>query len=161
MRFGEFALAVGCIDTGNRWRIDTTSWSIVAGIRPSLAVLGPPMSWIDNRGCRLVSEKPFGSSQSVEDMVRQWAKIPGGSPDPVCKGGAIQLDALAGINLRLPGNWWDEEGAEILRDVFASGAIAARVARRYGLSWRASVGIPPSTIRLGAEAWTTELSQER
>lgn len=35
-------------------------------------------------------------------MVTQRAKIPGCPPDPVCKGGAIQLDALAGINLRLP-----------------------------------------------------------
>jgi hypothetical protein len=26
----------------------------------------------------------------------------GGSPDPVCKGGAIQLDALPGVDLRLP-----------------------------------------------------------
>lgn len=35
-------------------------------------------------------------------MVTQWAKIPGGPPDPVCKSRAIQLDALAGVDLGLP-----------------------------------------------------------
>jgi hypothetical protein len=35
-------------------------------------------------------------------MIAQGAQIPGRSADPVCKGRAIQLDALPGIDLRLP-----------------------------------------------------------
>jgi hypothetical protein len=35
-------------------------------------------------------------------MVTQRAKIQGCPPNPVCEGGAIQLDTLAGIDLRLP-----------------------------------------------------------
>jgi len=90
--------AISGIDTGDHRRIFAAPWSIVAGIGPNLARLRPPAPGIQHRRRGLVGEQPFGSSQSLEDMITQGAQIPGCPPNPVGQGGPVKLDTLAGID---------------------------------------------------------------
>jgi len=102
MRFGSLGLAIGSVDIGSHRRITAAPWPIVAGIGPDLTGLRSPSTGIEDRRGGLVGEQPLGSSQSLKDVIANGPKIPCCPADPVCKGGTIQLDALPGIDLRLP-----------------------------------------------------------
>jgi len=101
MGLGPLALAVSGIDIGHHRRIFAAPWSIVAGIGPELAGLGPTAPGIEHRRRRLVGEQPLGSSQSLQDVISQGAQIPGCLANPVGQGRAIELDVLAGVDLGL------------------------------------------------------------
>ena len=102
MRLRSLGLAIGSVDIGYHWRITTAPWPVIAGIGPDLAGLGLLPPRLEHGRGGLVGKQPLGASQSVEDVVAQRAQIPCCPADPVCKGGTIQLDALPGIDLRLP-----------------------------------------------------------
>ena len=102
MRLGALGLAIGSVDIGHQRRVTTTPWSVIAGIGPDLAGLRSLPSRLEHRRGGLIGKQSLGSSQSLEDVVAQGAQIPRCASDPVCKGGAVKLDALPGIDLRLP-----------------------------------------------------------
>jgi hypothetical protein len=102
MHLGPRGLAIGGIDIGDHRRITATPWPIIAGIGPDLAGLRSLAPGIEHGSGGLVGKQPLGSSQSLEDVVAQGAQIPRCASDPVCKGGAVKLDVLPGIDLGLP-----------------------------------------------------------
>ena len=69
MGVGALRLAIDDADIRHyRW-IAAAPWSIVPGIGPDLAVLGPPTPRIEYRRGRLVGEEPGRSSRPFEHMI--------------------------------------------------------------------------------------------
>lgn len=102
MRFWSLGFAIGSVDIGHQRRITAAPWPVVAGIGPDLAGLRSLAPWVEHRRRGLVGEQSLGSSQSLEDVIAQGAKIPCCPADPIGKGGSVKLDALTGIDLCLP-----------------------------------------------------------
>jgi hypothetical protein len=67
-------------------------------------------------------------------MIPKWRQPPSGSPNPVGKRGAIEMDALAGIDLRLPvqGEMIGVLGHQDMRDQSLGRDAAFDNARRRG-----------------------------
>ena len=98
-------LAVGCIDVGNAWRSVAGPGPLVACIGPQLAFLDAPASWIEHRRRRLVGEQLGRLLQLLQQPRMHRPQREGGAADPIGQGGAIERDALAGVDLRLAIEW--------------------------------------------------------
>ena len=93
--------AVGRIDVGHRRRVGSAPRSIVARIGPELAGLGPPSPGIEHRRGRLVGEQLGRGLQLLQQPLVQRAQQEGGAAGPVREGRAVEVDALAGVDLGL------------------------------------------------------------
>jgi hypothetical protein len=67
-----------------------------------LTGFGPAAAWIEHRGRGLVGEQLRGRPQPIEQPLVNRAQQEGCPSDPVRQCRAVQVDTLAGINLRLP-----------------------------------------------------------
>ena len=140
-----FMLAVGRIDVGHAGRLGSGTRADHRGRKPRVG-----LSWCDRariehgRRC-LVGEQLGRTLQPFKEAGVDRAKREGGAAHPIGQGRAIEIDALAGINLRL--------------------AIKRQVIGIFGDDdmgdERASVGMPFSISRSGAGAWLTSPSQAR
>ena len=99
MRLGALGLAIGSLYLGDHERVTAVPRSIIAGIGPDLAGLRLLASGFEHGRGGLIGEQSIGSSQSLEDMIAHGVQIPCRLANPAYKGGAIQLDALPGIDL--------------------------------------------------------------
>lgn len=102
MRLGALGPAISSADIVDHRRGTAGPRSIIAGIGPDLVIFRSFAPGIEYRGGGLNSEKARGSSQSLEDVIADRAQINGCLVYPVGKGGSVKLDALTGIDLRLP-----------------------------------------------------------
>ncbi|GAY21268.1 hypothetical protein SFOMI_1805 [Sphingobium fuliginis] len=102
MGLGPFGLTVRGVDVGHHRRITAAPGSIVADIGPQLPGLGATSPGIEHRGSGLVGEEPLGLAQLLERVIAQGPQVPGRPADPVSERRAIELDTLAGVDLRLP-----------------------------------------------------------
>ena len=98
-------LAVGCIDIGNARRSVAGPGPLVACIGPQLALLDAPASGIEHRRRGLVGEQLGRLLEPLQEPRVHRPQREGGAADPVGQGGAIERDALAGVDLRLAIEW--------------------------------------------------------
>ena len=142
--------AVGRIDEGDARRIGATPGPIVPGIRPELARLRASAARIEHRRRGLVGEQLARSLQGLEEPLVNGPEQEGGAPDPIGERRAIERDALASVDLRLPverkvvGVFGDEH----LRDEVVRRQAALDEPRRRGrlydrLASPAGVSRPP------------------
>ena len=83
-----------------RWRA-TAPWAIIPRQRPEVSSLRLARTRVKNRSTRLVHEQ-FGRTLQVGNQcVEDGAQFIGSSTDPVCKRGAVEIDALAADDLGL------------------------------------------------------------
>jgi hypothetical protein len=75
--------------------------SVIPGIGPELPGLGSAPSGIEHWRRRLIGEQLGGCPQMIEQAFVQGAQEPSSPADPVGQGGAVELDALPGVDLRL------------------------------------------------------------
>jgi hypothetical protein len=95
-------LAIGGIDIGDAWRIGTTPWPVVRRIGPRLTGLGAPAAGIEHRHRRLVGKQLWPLSELAKEALMQRTQVEGCLSHPVRQRRTIELNALAGVNLRLP-----------------------------------------------------------
>ena len=97
-----FGLAIGSVDIGDGGRVRAAPGPVVAGIGPELAGLGAAASGIEHRGGGLVGKQFWRLLQPREQPLMHRPQEEGCPPDPIGQGRAIQVEALAGVNLSLP-----------------------------------------------------------
>jgi len=103
-------LAGECMHSPRRGRIGEghARWcraaprSVIAGQRPEVSRLGLSCPRIENRGAGLVHEELGGPLQARHQRIMDGAEFEGGATDPVSLGGAVEVDALAAVDLCLP-----------------------------------------------------------
>ena len=101
MRDRPLRLSVRRVDVGDDRRVGAAPWSVIARISEELTGFGPAAAGIEHRRRRLVGEQLRGRPQPIEQPLMNRAQQEGGPSDPVGQCRAIEVDALAGINLRL------------------------------------------------------------
>ena len=99
---GMLGAAAGGVEIDHGGRIGTGPGPVVARDRPEIAGLGPPAPRVEHRRPGLVHEQLGRAFEVLEQTLVQRAELGGGAPDPVREGRAIELDALAGVDLALP-----------------------------------------------------------
>jgi hypothetical protein len=102
MRDRPLGFPVGSVDIDDARRIGPAPGAIVAGISPELAGLGAPAPGVEHRRRRLVGEQLGGRLERDQHAIIDRSQQPGGAADPIRQGGAIEIDALAGVDLGLP-----------------------------------------------------------
>lgn len=70
--------------------------------RPEVSDLGPSRPRIEDRGAGLVHEELGGPLQVGQQRVMDGPEFEGGATDPIGQGGAVEIDALAAVDLGLP-----------------------------------------------------------
>ena len=95
-------LAIGRVAIGDRWWIAPAPRTIVASICPELAGFGAASTRIEHRRRGLVGEQLGAALQLGQQMIAQRRQPPCRAAYPVRQRRAIELDALARIDLRLP-----------------------------------------------------------
>jgi pimeloyl-ACP methyl ester carboxylesterase len=102
-QMGDWALGAAIwtvkID-GCRW-IRSAPGSVIAGIDPEPAGLGPAAAGIEHRDRGVVGEQFAGREDVLGELLLQRLQPPAGASDPVRQGRAIQLDTLAAEDLAL------------------------------------------------------------
>ena len=93
--------AVGRIEIGDAGRIDPAPGSIVPCIGEQLAGLGAAAAGIKHRRRGLVGEELAGRLQPLEQPLMDRPKQEGCLSNPVGEGRAVQIDALARVDLGL------------------------------------------------------------
>jgi hypothetical protein len=102
MRDRPICLAIGCVDVGDAGRIRPAPRAVIACVCPELACLGASASRIEHRCRRLVGEQLGRSLEHREQAFVHRPQHEGSAADPIGQGRAVKVEALAGINLRLP-----------------------------------------------------------
>jgi hypothetical protein len=136
--------AVGCVDIGNTRWVGPTPGTVIGSISSKLTGLGTAAAGIEDGRGGLVREQPRQLLQPHEEALMQRAQVPGGMADPVRQRRAIQVDALAAVNL----------GLAIQRQMV--GIFGHQNLGDGSLGCR-----PPSISRTGAGACTRPSSQVR
>ena len=89
------------VDIGHdRW-IRAAPCSVIPGVSEELTGFGPAAAGIEHRRRRLVGKQLRGRPQPIEQPLINRAQQEGCSSNPVGQCRAIQVDALAGVNLGL------------------------------------------------------------
>ena len=99
---GTLGLAIGAIEIDRSRRVWSAPGTIVTGIDPKPAGLGAAAAGIKHRDRGVVGKQLLRCEDVLSESHLQRLQPPAGAADPVGKGRAIQLDALARKNLALP-----------------------------------------------------------
>src|SRR5690606_32589262 len=98
-------LAIGRIDIGDTRRVASLPWPIITGVSPELAGLGPAAAGIEHRRGRFIGEELRRDLQSRKQPFMHRTQMPSGAADPIGKRGAVEIDTLSGVDLRLAVKW--------------------------------------------------------
>lgn len=79
-----------------------TRWLTVRRYCPEPADPGAPAAGVEHRRAGLVHEEPLGAPEMRAHPVRDRPEVERGAPGPVSQRGAVELDALAAVDARLP-----------------------------------------------------------
>ncbi|ESX09824.1 hypothetical protein X767_32715 [Mesorhizobium sp. LSJC264A00] len=94
-------LSVRRIDIGDARRVAPFPWSVIAGIGPELTCLSLAAAGIEHWRGRLVGEEFWRGLQLAKQPLVDRTQVPGGAADPIGERGAIEIDSLPGVDLRL------------------------------------------------------------
>lgn len=100
--FGMLAAAPGRIVEQHDGRALATMAAVIGGDCPEEALLDLAASGIEHRRGGLVQEQALGRSQKPAHVVGDGLEMEAGPASPIAQCRAIQLDALAGVDLGLP-----------------------------------------------------------
>lgn len=89
------------IDIGDARRIAALPGPVIARISPELPGLGLASAGIEHRRRGLVGKELRRGFQLLQQPLVNGPQVPGRAADPVSERGAIQVDALPGVDLRL------------------------------------------------------------
>ena len=95
------AAATGIVEHHARWDIAAPS-SIIAGKRPEIASFGFTPAWVQHWCGGFIHEELGGALQIRCQAIDHRGQMEGRLADPRGQGRAIQIDALATVNLSLP-----------------------------------------------------------
>lgn len=76
-------------------------WPVITGQGPEVSGLGLSRPRVKDRGARLIHEELGGSLQVGHQRLMYRAEFEGGASHPIGKGGAVEIDALAAVDLGL------------------------------------------------------------
>jgi hypothetical protein len=96
-----FGLAIRSVDIGDGGRVRAAPGPVVAGIGRELAGLGAAASEIEHWGGSR-RQTVLATASASRAAAHAPAATGGGPPNPVGQGRAIQVEALARVNLSLP-----------------------------------------------------------
>ena len=96
------ALAVGRVGEPNGGRGQVSGWPVVANISPEPADLGSSVAWCKHRHWRVVGVKLACRHHMIAHCNHEWSEQLAGCADPSGQRRAVEVDAFASINLRLP-----------------------------------------------------------
>lgn len=96
-------LAIRRVEVGDAGRVRSNPGPVVARIREELTGLGPPPARIEHRRGGLVGEQLPGGLEPLEQARVHRPEREGGLAHPVGGRGAVEADALPGIDLGLAG----------------------------------------------------------
>jgi hypothetical protein len=102
MRDGTLCFAVRRKDVDCGGRRGSAPWSLIARIDPEPSRLGAAAARIEHRNRRIVGEEMIGGEHILAEPFMQGFEPPTGAADPIGKRRAIELDAVAREDLRLP-----------------------------------------------------------
>ena len=102
MGYGPLGLAVGGIDVGHARRLWAAPGPVITGVGPELARLGPSAPGIEHRRRGLVGEELLRRLEPHEQTGMHGAEQPGGTSNPIRQSRAVELHALAAVDLGLP-----------------------------------------------------------
>ena len=102
MRDQSSGCAIGRVDVGDAGRIRPAPGPVVARIRPELAGLGAAAARVEHRCRGLVGKQRARAFERLQEPLVHGPEEEGGAPDPVGQRRAVEADALAGKDLRLP-----------------------------------------------------------
>ncbi len=94
-------LAVGRVEVDDAGRIGSAPGPVVTRIGEELAGLGSSAAWIEHRGGGLVGEELGRGLEALEQALVDGPEQEGRFADPVGERGAVEMDALPGVDLRL------------------------------------------------------------
>src|SRR5579883_1254400 len=109
-KIGEMSLrplrsSIRRVDIGDGRRVRSAPWSIVSRIGPELTGLGATPAGIKDRRGRFVGEDFRRRADMRQKALIDRAQMPGGAADPISERRAIEIDALAAVNLSLAIKW--------------------------------------------------------
>ena len=94
-------LAIGAVEVDRRRRIRSGPRSIIAGIDPQPPGLGAAAAGIEHRHRRIVGKELAATRRHAQQPLVQRLQPPAGAAHPVRQGRALNLDPMAGEDLRL------------------------------------------------------------
>ena len=92
-------------DVDRRGRRRSAPWSLVTRIDPKPPGLRSSAARIEDRDWRVVGEQMIGGEHVLAQAIVQRLEPPARAADPAGEGRALQFDAVAGEDLRLPIEW--------------------------------------------------------
>jgi hypothetical protein len=101
MRERALAFAILGIDVGHGRRARPAPGAIIDGVGPQASGLGPAAARVEHRQRRVVGEELGRGEDALEQALVQGLQPPAGAADPVRQRRAVELDAVAGEDLRL------------------------------------------------------------
>src|ERR1700722_5780896 len=98
-------LAIRTVEVDGGRRVRSAPGPVVAGIDPEAAGLGAPPARIEHRDRGVIGEQLLRAEDVFGELLLQRLQPPAGTPDPVSKRRAVDLDAMPGEDLALPVEW--------------------------------------------------------
>jgi len=150
MRARSLALAVGRVEIGRCRRADALPAPVVAGVHPQPAGPGLAGARRQHRDRRVVGMDLVGCEYMRADVVDQRLEQPADLADPVRHGRAVEFDAFAGVDFRLP---VEREVVDVLGHQHMREQAGACLAARDGQCWcwRLGDGVATLAGELGAD----------
>ncbi len=99
---GVLAGSARCVSEGHARRGAAAPGAVIAGQDPEVSRLGFAATWVQHRRRGLIHEQLGGSLQVRQQRVMDGFEFKRRASDPGCQRRAVEIDALAAVNLGLP-----------------------------------------------------------